>query len=142
MEFVTGKIVKADDSKQIMFGWASVAEDENGLLVVDAEHDFIDDPDMLEDSAYLYVSKSRAATDTHRRTGVGELVESFVITEDKREAMGIPVGVLPRTAWWVGIKIHDADLWKSVRDGEHVSFSIGGTGRRTLTTVEREAVYQ
>lgn len=135
-EAVTGDVVKMDREKQIVYGWAYTAFDKSGVLVVDQSGEFVDDPDELEEAAYKYVTKSRKGGADHARTSanqvvqVGELVESMVFTKEKQEALGIPPGVLPQCAWWVGIKVHDAAVWKRYKDGELTSFSIAGKATR------------
>lgn len=34
---IEGKIAKADDAKHLVFGWASMAADEDGIPIVDSE---------------------------------------------------------------------------------------------------------
>jgi hypothetical protein len=65
----------------------------------------------------------------HVRKGVSTLIESFVSTPEKWEAMGIPEGVLP-TGWWVGFKVKDDEVWKGVKSGKYKMFSVHGSGTR------------
>lgn len=132
----SGDVVKADSERQIVYGWAYTTHDKNGVLVIDKSGEFIDDPQELEDAAHKYVVKSRKGGADHARTGknevvqVGELVESMVFTKEKQEAMGIPPGVLPQCAWWVGIHVTDSAVWKRYKDKELTSFSIAGRAVR------------
>lgn len=131
-------IAKMDDDQQLVFGWLSVSQDEQGRLVVDHQGDIIE-PDELERMAYDFVLEARRAGEMHKRwEGVGRLVESMVFTRDKQEALGIPPGILP-VGWWVGFKIDDPDVWAKVKSGEYRAFSIGGTGIREEVTDDADA---
>lgn len=126
------EISKLDDDKMQVFGWASVVE-KDGVPIYDLQGDFIP-VDEMEKSAYSYVRKSRRAGDMHRRDGdnpfvVGELIESLVLTDDKKEALGISKSA--PTAWWIGLQIEDRDLWADIKSGKRTGFSVHGSGRRT-----------
>ena len=128
----TGEFAKADSDKQQIFGWASVVE-VNGEPVVDLQGDYIS-VDEMEKAAYTYVTKSRKGGDMHLRDDwnpiqKSEMIESFVITEDKRDAMGLPDSI--PTGWWVGFKVSDPDVWSKIKSGERTGFSIHGRGQRT-----------
>lgn len=122
----TMPINKSQIDKRLAFGWASIVLDEQGNVVIDHDDDVIPVSE-LEKAAYTYVRKSRVAGENHVRKGVGQLVESVVLTKEKREAMGIPEGPV---GWWVGFFITDDKVWKSIKDGELSEFSIGGRGVR------------
>lgn len=126
------EISKVDEDKRQVFGWASVVE-KDGVPVVDLQGDFIPVEEM-EKSAYSYVRKSRKAGDMHQRVGddprvVGEMIESFVVTNDKKAALGLPEET--PTGWWVGLQIEDENLWADIKSGKRTGFSVHGTGRRT-----------
>jgi hypothetical protein len=128
-----GSFSKVDTDKRLAFGWASVSKI-NGSPVVDKQGDYID-LDDLEEAAYNYVRASRVGGDMHRRKNwvdsphqVSDMVESFVITDDKVKAMNLPEST-PR-GWWVGYKIHDGEAWDLVKKGERTGFSIHGKGIR------------
>lgn len=126
------EFVKADEEKHQVFGWASIVE-MDGKPVVDRQGDWIS-PEEIEKAAYTYVVKSRAGGNQHKRTETGEvfkasdMIESFVITDEKVEKMGLPDDT-PR-GWWVGYKISDDDAWAKVKDGRVTGFSIHGRGKR------------
>lgn len=120
------RIIKADADQNMVFGWASVIENADGTPAVDSQGDVIY-PDELEKAAYKFVLEVRKAGEMHRRVeGVGELVESVVLTKAKREAMGLPTGA---TGWWVGFKVAP-EIFAKVKSGEYGGFSIGGRGLR------------
>ena len=129
------EIAKADSDKQQIFGWASVVE-VNGEPVVDLQGDRISVEEM-EKAGYEYVMKSRKGGDMHLRNNwepiqKSEMIESFIVTPEKREAMGLPDSV--PSGWWVGFKVQDPEVWDMVKTGKRTGFSIHGHGRREPTT--------
>jgi len=121
-------ITKLDDDQRIAYGWASVVQ-KDGQHLVDVQGDMIEVHE-LEKAAHMYVQRSREAGDAHtRKTGIGSLVESFVVTPEKLEKMGLGPDALP-LGWWVGYKVHDESVWSKVKSGEYAMFSIGGLGKR------------
>ena len=118
-------VEKKADKKQV-FGWALVAEVGKGAPVVDRQGDVVNE-DEMERFAYNFVSDSRQMGVMHKSLGGGKLIESFVATREKQEAMGVDFG---KSAWWIGWQIEDDEVWKRIKDGELTSFSIHGKGKR------------
>ena len=88
----------------------------------------------MEKAGYEYVMKSRKGGDMHLRDNwepiqKSEMIESFIVTAEKREAMGLPDSV--PTGWWVGFQVQDPEVWAKVKSGERTGFSIHGHGKRT-----------
>ena len=129
-----GTIVKLDEEKQLVFGWASIIKDVHGKVLLDRQEDFIDSEDELEKSAYDYVLKSRDGGEMHIRKGVSTMIESVVLSEEKQKALGIPAGVVP-IGWWVGFKVTDSRVWGEVKKGGYIGFSVHGTGKRNPTEI-------
>lgn len=123
-------IAKTDDDKRLVFGWAQIAFEAEGNIVIDKQGDYIAKVDELENAAYHYVVNSRDMGEMHIRKGVGQLVESMVFTEEKQAALGIPKGTVP-VGWWVGFSVNDEEVWKGVKDGTFKMFSVHGKGRRS-----------
>jgi hypothetical protein len=128
----TGEIAKADLDKRQVFGWASVTSID-GVSVNDLQEDEIDLAE-IEKAAYAYVQESRLGGNMHARDGespkvVSKLIESFVVSKDKREKLGLPDTV--PDGWWVGFQVEDEDTWQQVKNDELTMFSIHGRGRRT-----------
>ena len=128
----SGDFAKRDDDKQQVFGWASVIE-VDGEPIVDLQGDIISAEEM-EKAAYVYVQKSRKGGDMHLRKGLepvhkSDMIESLVVTDEKREAMGLPDSV--PTGWWVGFQVNDPEHWADIKSGKRTGFSIHGHGKRT-----------
>ena len=116
------------------FGLASVVHDSDGQPLTDAHGDVLE-PVSLEKAVYEFNLFSRDADVMHIERGIGSLVESMVITPEKLETIGKALGVeMPTdvaTAWWVGFKVFNPDVWKMIKSGELPDFSITGKGERT-----------
>lgn len=138
-----GEISKVDTDQHLAFGYASVVSI-GGVPVLDRQGDIISQQE-IEKAAYDYVRNSRKGGDMHRRVPgmfgddqphhVSDLVESFVITDEKVAKMGLPDDT-PR-GWWVGFKVHDEDTWQLVKKGERTGFSIHGVGRRAPADMDQ-----
>ena len=123
------KVVKSDDERQLVFGWASMAKRRDGSYVLDSQDDMIH-PSDLEDAAYGYMLRFGDVNKMHDGGGVGRVVESFVVTADKLEKMGLAADALPM-GWWLGTWVHDDATYQEVRTGKLRMFSIEGTGERS-----------
>lgn len=82
-------VMKSDDERRLVFGWANVSVRVDGEQIVDWQQDAIDTAD-LENAAYEYVANFGAAGEMHKRGGVGRVIESIVFTKEKADALGIP----------------------------------------------------
>lgn len=122
-----GEIAKADEERQMVFGWAYVAFSKSGELNVDRSGDFIDDVQEVEKSAYNFVVKSRNGDLDHTNLKSAVMVESMVFTPEKIEKMGIPEGTVP-LGWWVGFHFPDKADWEQAKVRK--AFSIHGKGTR------------
>lgn len=125
-------IIKVDDERQYVFGWASVALTEDGQPLVDHQGDIIATED-LEEMAYQFVLEFREADEMHEGEAIGQLIESCVFTAEKLAQMKL----LPTDRswesmahWWCGFYISDPDVWAKVKDGTYRMFSIGGEAVR------------
>jgi len=136
----SGTVSKFDTDKRLVFGWCSVSK-VDGKPVVDLQGDYVP-IETTEDAAYKYVVHSRKGGDMHRRIGKGffddgkdqplhtaDLVESFVVTPEKLEALGLAPDAMP-LGWWVGFKVNDDQQWADFKAGKRPAFSIHGSGQR------------
>lgn len=121
-------VIKSDDDKRLVFGWASVAVRVDGEEIVDWQKDIIE-IEVLEKAAYGYMAEFGTAGEMHQRGGVGRVIESVVFTKEKAAAMGIPPDILPE-GWWIGFQITDDVVWEKIKNGEYSMFSIEGTAVR------------
>lgn len=118
----TVPITKADEDQNLVFGWASVIE-ENGEPVYDHQGHRISE-DELEKAFYRYAEEARVAGEMHDDYGehVGKLVEAMVFTKAKQAALGIDLG---KVGAWVGYRVNPA-VFSKIKDGTYRMLSIGG----------------
>lgn len=121
-------IMKINDEKRQVFGWASVAVRVGGEVIEDSQEDVID-IEVLEEAVYAYTTNFGVAGEMHEKSDVGKLIESVVFTKEKAYAMGIPENILPQ-GWWVGYEIYDDEVWEKVKNGTYSMFSIEGFAER------------
>lgn len=121
-------IAKLDSERRIVFGWANVCVRCSGEKVVDAHDDTIDPVD-LESAAYDFVLKFGETGENHMGKVKGRLIESFFVTPEKLQKMGLKSDALPQ-GWWVGFKIFNKHAWERVKRGDHRMFSIQGMAKR------------
>lgn len=119
------EIKKTDDSRQMVFGWASVAaRDGDAGNLVDLQDDEIDGT-VLEKAAYEYVFESGVTRDMHAGEPIGRLVEAVVITDEKLDAMGLKRAGAPKVGFWTGYKIPDKATYDRIKNTRKM-LSIGG----------------
>lgn len=130
-------IVKVNEAERLVFGWASVSIAKSGEQIADLQGDMID-PAELEKAAIDFMLDYRDSgvmhgKDADKRGVTGTIVESLVFTPEKLEKMGLAPDAIP-CRWWIGVKIHDDEVFKAVVDGKYRMFSIEGTGTREEVT--------
>lgn len=121
-------ITKIDESQRLVFGWANVSVGKDGQTITDSQDDQIDIED-LETAAYEFNLSFRGAGMNHRGEAIGQVIESFVVTPEKLEKMGLEPDAIP-LGWWFGAFIEDDRVFQKVMDGELNMFSIQGTAIR------------
>ena len=134
---ITGTITKLNEEQRLVFGWASIIDDENGTPIIDSQGDVIKSSE-LEKMAYDFVLNVRKASNMHDKStiGIGDLVEAVVMTTEKQLAMGISKENLLPQGMWVGFNIIP-EVFAKIKSGELSDFSIGGKAKRTIV----EGVY-
>jgi cation transport regulator ChaB len=122
------KVLKFDTERQYVFGWASVAIAKDGSQVEDLQGDLIDIED-LEEAAYQFALEYRESGVMHKGEAVGHLIESFMVTPAKLEAMGLAPDSLPQ-GLWVGFHVPDTEVFSKIKDGTYAMLSIQGDAVR------------
>lgn len=122
------RILKVDEHEHLVFGFFNVSMRADGELLEDLHGDLIE-PGELEKAAYEFVLDYREGGAMHKGTSKATLVESFVVTPEKLEKMGLPRDAIP-PGWWGGFKVHDDDVFAKVLSGEYSMFSIEGEAAR------------
>lgn len=117
-------ITKVDDEERIVYGFASVSEDDKGL-VTDRQGDQIETKELVR-AAHDFIRKRHGKV-MHNGKCVGEVVESLVLRPELQKALGIDIKKIP---WVVGYKVTDEATWSDVKKGKFTGFSVGGKGKR------------
>lgn len=133
----TVQVVRVDEDKGQLFGWAYVTRDKDGNEVIDRKGASCP-TEVLEEAVYDFVLHRRVASDMHEKGdrtptepgGIpiqhGTLIETVVFTREKMAAMGIPPGILPE-GWWFGAQMDKAsEGWQAYKRGDRSDFSIRG----------------
>jgi len=121
-------ISKADDSRQRLFGWASIAVRKDGCQIEDLQGDLIDIED-LEEAFYDYVLESGELNILHKGACQGQLIEAIVFTPEKLAALGLAPDALPLGAW-CGYYVPDAACYQLIKSQGFFMFSIEGSAIR------------
>lgn len=133
---LTAEISKIDDEMQVVYGWASIIE-ENGQPTVDTQGDIITERELIR-AAHDFMRDARAGGVMHMENAdgepvvVGEIVESMIFTKDLQAALSIDLGMV---GWLIGFHVTNADVWRAVKEGSLRAFSIGGSGTRKEVSV-------
>lgn len=112
-----------------IYGWAALSRDQDGAPIIDADGDWIpiEEIETAAQQALLDRGGRSAVGVNHEAYGLGDLVESFVTTEEKQRAFGLegtPQG------WMVGIRTTSPTVIEAVRSGELREISIRAEARR------------
>lgn len=112
-----------------MYGWAAMSRDDLGEPVIDSDDEYIPIAELEKAAqrAFLRRGGAGAVGVQHDEFSKADLVESFVLSAEKREAFGLGAG--PQ-GWMVGLRSTDPEVIKAVRSGELLELSIRGKARK------------
>jgi len=134
------EFLKIDVDQRKVWGIFSVSKIGDKLLV-DSQNDVIE-PHELEKAAHDFVLNTNKSTqgmgDSHNRLQVGQLIESFVLTQEKAEFLekslqeiGAEATIKPGAdIWFGGFYVSDDKTWDLIKSGDYESFSIGGEANK------------
>lgn len=125
-------IAKMDTAQRTVFGLASIITDDQGRPIVDHGDDVILAADLEKAvHAASLMGGAGKAGDMHLFKGVADVVESAVITAEKRQAARGFLGDSKAEGWWVGLKIRDEKVWQDILKGRRPELSIKIRAKRT-----------
>jgi hypothetical protein len=125
-------VAKLDEDENLVFGWFNVSVTKDGRELIDLHGDKIEASD-LEKAAYNFVLESREGGEMHQGDTTAELVESFFVTPEKLESMGLPSDIIP-PRWWGGFRVAP-ETFAKVKDGTYSMFSVQGQAQRVEDAV-------
>jgi hypothetical protein len=130
------ELKKFDDAERVVTGWVGVVTGNDGVPIIDADGHQIPATE-LEKAVWKATGQSDGkgkVGDLHERTGIGDVLETFVVTAAKREAFKGDLGDSGKEGWISSFKIHDDKAWQQIKNGERPQLSLEGTGKgRRLT---------
>lgn len=122
------ELVKLDDEKRVATGWVSVVEDADGNQIVDSDGHLIP-IEELEKAVHAAFAESGGrgkGGDLHETQGLLDVVESFVVTAEKREALELGKGP---AGWVASFRVNDDEVWSNIKAGSRPELSLRGSGR-------------
>lgn len=115
------KICKRDNGKHRVFGYAIASTDEKGNVGLQGHTVSAMD---FELAIYEFL-QNMPVNESDQPASV---IESCVFTKEKQKAIGIPPGILPSLAYWIGFEINDPAIWEMIKTSEFPVFTIEITG--------------
>lgn len=122
-------ITKRDATKGIVYGWAALSNDADGVPIVDSDNEYIPIEELEKAAHDLFKRRSGAGMGgaMHDTMRVADLVASLPLSADTRKAFGFGEGV---QGWPVGFEITDPATHTRVFSGEWSELSIRGMAER------------
>jgi hypothetical protein len=136
---------KLNDEQRVATGWVSIVEDAEGNQILDAEGHLVPVTELEKavHDAFSESSGGGKGGDLHEQKGVLDVVESFVFTAEKRDALGLGKGP---AGWAASFRVNDDDVWNKIKSGDRPELSLlgNGTGRvlrkRKMTGTEEAPI--
>lgn len=123
------ELKKADAQSRTITGWAAVVTGEDGVPIIDSD-DHVIPIAVLEKSVHQAFAntpgRGRVGVN-HEERGKADLVESFVLTAEKRAALGL--GESGKEGWIVTLRVRDPEVIRRVESGELRELSLKGIGK-------------
>lgn len=128
------KSTSSDDGTVRLYGWGAMSRDDLGEPVIDAHGEYIPIEELERAVQRAFVSRGGkgSAGVQHESFGRADLIESFVLTHEKRAGFELGKGPL---GWMVGLESKDPDVAKAVRSGQLMELSLHGFGRRDTVSI-------
>lgn len=123
---LTLPIFKRDMSEGLVTGWAAISGDKDGNPIVDLQGQILPTAELDKAARVAFSYAAGGAGDMHERRGLADLVESFVATKEKCDALGLGSD---KEGWIVTLKINDPELRRQIESGEKPELSLSGTAK-------------
>jgi hypothetical protein len=122
-----------ESGRHYVTGWAYVSQDEDGAPVVDhsGEHIPINELDTMASDLLPQLAQADSSGVMHQASGPVRIVQSLVLTPERREALGLGKGF---AGWVVVLEVTDEAVWGRVLAGQYPSLSIEGMAIREDVT--------
>ena len=118
-----------DDDKKIVVGIALLPDKEIYRRKGDYEYNVIFTKETVKNASHLYLKKlnNNNATLEHEKNTSGiSVVESWIVEDVNNDKSNIYNLKAPEGSWCVVMKVDNDEVWKDVKEGKYLGFSIEG----------------
>ena len=123
------EVIKLDETRHRITGFAMVSCNKNGEPVYDLQGDHISPEELVKAvQDFAAIVGEYRVDDMHDRSDTGRVVESLVLTAELQKALGIPEGTQP-IGWLVTVEVPKAEF-ELVKAGKRPMFSIEARAER------------
>jgi hypothetical protein len=136
-------ILKSDDEKKTVTGWAACSTDDLGNLVIDHQGEYMPIEEIAKAAHALVVRGGAGAAGEMHERRAGDLVESLVVDRAKRDALGFgpPPEGQPAEGWAVTLRLDDS-AWKMHKSGAANELSVSGCGEmQAIGKIKDQPIY-
>jgi hypothetical protein len=123
------KFKTIDADKRIIIGLALVPDKKIYRRNKDYEYNIVFSKDTVRKASELYLKKLKLNNTTleHQSLTSGvSVVESWIVEDTEKDKTSLYNLNAPLGAWAVTMKIYNDDVWKDVKEGKYLGFSIEG----------------
>ena len=123
------KFKTIDADKRIIIGLALVPDKKIFRRSKDYEYNIIFSKDTVRKASELYLKKLKLNNTTleHQSLTSGvSVIESWIVEDTEKDKTSLYNLNAPLGAWAVTMKIYNDDVWKDVKEGKYLGFSIEG----------------
>lgn len=122
-------VCKVDTGLRLVCGWACVSK-VGGRAFFDSQGDHLPESIVLE-AALRFAEGDRVLKAQHSGSPMGQVVFMWPATTEINDAMGT---VSKQTGLMIGVRVDDDAMLQRFKSGSLRGFSIGGKGRRELSS--------
>lgn len=123
------EVVKLDETRHRVTGFAMVSVNKNGDPVYDLQGDHITPEELVKAvQDFASVVGENRVDDMHDHSDAGRVVESIVLTAELQKSLGIPAGTQP-IGWLVTVEVPKSQF-ELVKAGKRPMFSIEARAQR------------
>ena len=134
-----------NEDKRIVIGLALIPEKKIYRKSGDYEFNIVFSKDTVRQASELYMRNLKNNNTTLEHNGITNgvsVIESWIVEDvqkDKTALYGINASV---GSWAVMMKVYNDDVWKDVKDGKYLGFSIEGffSEKQVITPQDKKAL--
>jgi hypothetical protein len=134
------EVMAMDAERKTVIGLALVPDKPILRYENEKEFNIIFSKDTVRELSRLYLKNLRNnnATIQHESLTTGaHISESWIVDDPDMDKINLYGIKAPQGAWAISMKVTDEDLWKEIKAGKYVGFSIEGYFERAKTPEQR-----